>query len=260
MSNCNSSLSIQIRVIIALMLFEIRTLYGDAKLGYLWALIKTACGVLAILTLRIFLHARAPHGISVITFLVMGFMIWQILSQTLVKTMTVIKTNRNFLTFPQVFPLDIIIARCLLIIATSLVCSIILLSVFQILGFRDCLYISNLWLLFFSIFGSAIFGISCGCIVQALSKYIPALVRIVPLILRIMFFASGVFFSVSNFSHKFGQWLLLNPLMQFIEMSRTSVSFSYPEYYDIEYLIMLLLPSLTISLLLERYARKYEMK
>ncbi|MBQ7739361.1 MAG: ABC transporter permease [Desulfovibrionaceae bacterium] len=244
----------------ALMLFEIRTLYGEAKLGYLWALIKTASGVLAILMLRICIHARASHGISIISFLVMGFIIWQIFSQTVTKTMTVIKSNRTFLTFPQVYPLDIILARLCVIISTEVVCGVLLLTIFEFLGFRDTLYCSDLYLLFFAIFGSALFGVSVGCIVQAVSRYIPALVRIIPLLLRILFFASGVFFSVSSFSHKFGQWLLYNPVMQFIEMGRTAVSHSYPEYFDMQYLLMLLLPLITISLLLERYARKYELR
>ena len=91
-----SSFTIQCRAIAALMLFEIHTLYGDARLGYIWALVKTAFGVLALLLLRIFAHARAPHGIPSITFLVMGFMIWQIFSQTLNKTMTVIRNKALF--------------------------------------------------------------------------------------------------------------------------------------------------------------------
>ena len=259
MSNISSPFIVQLRVIVALMLFEIRTLYGEAKLGYLWALIKTAFGVLALLILRICVHARASHGISIISFLVMGFVIWQIFSQTVTKTMTVIKSNRTFLTFPQVYPLDIILARVCVIISTEVMCGIILLTLFEYLDFRDTLYVSNLYLLFFSIFGTAAFGVSIGCIIQALSRYIPALVRIVPLILRLLFFASGVFFSVSTFSHKFGQWLLYNPVMQFIEMGRTAVSHSYPEYFDINYLLMLLLPLITISLLLERYSRKHEL-
>ncbi|MBQ7584766.1 MAG: ABC transporter, partial [Desulfovibrionaceae bacterium] len=137
MSNLSSSLTIQGRVILALMLFEINTLYGGTKLGYLWALIKVAFGVLAMLILRICVHARASHGISIISFLVMGFMIWQIFSQTVTKTMTVIKSNRNFLTFPQVYPLDIIIARVLVIIGTEFVCSLILLFIFEMLGFKN---------------------------------------------------------------------------------------------------------------------------
>ena len=260
MPKLRSPLVIQFRVIVALMLFEIRTLYGEAKLGYLWALIKTAFGVLAMLVLRICIHARASHGISIISFLVMGFCIWQIFSQTVTKTMTVIKSNRTFLTFPQIYPLDIILARTFVIIATEVLCGIILLILFACLGFRNTLYVSNLYLLFFSIFGTAAFGVSIGCIVQAIARYFPALVRIVPLILRILFFASGVFFSVSTFSHKFGQWLLYNPVMHFIEMGRTAVSHSYPEYFDMQYLVMLLLPLITISLLLERYARKYELR
>ena len=254
-----SSFTIQCRAIAALMLFEIHTLYGDSRLGYIWALVKTAFGVLALLLLRIFAHARAPHGISAITFLILGFMIWQIFSQTLNKTMTVIRNNKNFLTFPQITPLDIIIARALVIIATECVCAVILLFIFYLCGQLSALQIPNILLLLASIFGSACFGLSCGCICLVLGRYFPAIIRIVPIILRMLFFASGVFFSVSTFSHRFGQWLLYNPVMQFIEMARTAASQSYPVYYDPEYLMMVLLPLLTLGILFERYIRKYEL-
>ena len=254
-----SSFTIQCRAIAALMLFEIHTLYGDARLGYIWALVKTAFGVLALLLLRIFAHARAPHGLPSITFLVMGFMIWQIFSQTLNKTMTVIRNNKNFLTFPQITPLDIIIARTLVIIATEVLCAAILLCSFYLCGVLPVLQISDILLMLSSIFGAACFGLSCGCIFLLIGRYFPAIVRIVPIFLRILFFASGVFFSVSTFSHRFGQWLLYNPVMQFIEMARTAASQSYPVYYDSTYLMMVLLPLLTIGFLFERYVRKYEL-
>ncbi len=255
-----SALTIQFRSIVALMLFEINTLYGDAKLGYIWALVKTAFGVLVLLMLRVFTHARAPHGISSVAFLILGFMIWQIFSQTINKTLTVVKNNKNFLTFPQVTPLDIIIARTAVIIATEVLCAIILLSAFKLLGFKNTFIISNILLIFSSIFGAAFFGIGCGCICLVISRYIPAIIRIIPIFLRLLFFASGVFFSVSSFSHRFGEWLLYNPIMQFIEMSRYASSYSYPQYFNLEYLGMLVLPVFTLGILFERYMRKYELK
>ncbi|MBQ7617860.1 MAG: ABC transporter permease [Desulfovibrio sp.] len=260
MAQLTSAAVIQCRSIAALMLLEINTLYGDARLGYFWALVKTAFGVLALLMLRIFMHARAPHGIPAVVFLILGFMIWQIFSQTLTKTLTVIKNNKNFLTFPQVTPLDIIVARTLVIIATEVVCATILLSIFYLVGLIHQLYIYNILLMLGSIFGTACFGVSCGCIILAISRYVPVIVRIIPMCLRVLFFASGVFFSVSAFSHRFGIWLLYNPVMQFIEMSRSAFSYSYPYYFDPEYLMMVLLPLFTIGILLERYMRKFALK
>ncbi len=256
----NSAIVVQCRAVCALMLFEIRTLYGDARLGYLWALVKTAFGVVSLLILRIISHAKAPHGLSSIAFLLLGFMIWQIFSQTVTKTMNSVRNNRNFLAFPQIFPLDIIIARTLVIIATEVVCAGILFAIFSLLGLMKDFHIANILLMLASIFGSACFGVSCGTICLALSRYFPAVFQIVPLVLRIFFFASGIFFSVASFSHKFGTWLLYNPVMQFVEMSRHAVAYSYPIYYDFEYLAMLLLPLLTIGLLFERYIRRYELQ
>lgn len=244
----------QLYVIYALILREIHTLYGNTSLGYLWALIKSAFSIMIIWALRTFMQARIPHGMTVLCYLVCGFLIWYITTQILTKSMRAIDGNRNLLTFPLVFPLDIIIARSIVVVATQIVSMSIILGIGAMFGYA--VTISNIGLLLTALLMAVSFGLGCGAILSALAAYAPALHNIVPMVLRILFFASGVFFSVSMFSHRVGEWLLLNPIMQLIEMARTAMSQGYVSpYFDVEYLLMVNLSVLTTGLLLERFIR-----
>lgn len=250
-----SPINSQYNVIKSLVLREVHTLYGHTSLGYLWAVIQTAFGIAVFWGLRILMHARAPHGMTVLTYLVCGFMTWNIVTQTLSKCMNAIDGNRNLLTFPQVFPLDIMLARGIVVCTTQIVSMSIILGIGALFGYG--VTISNVGMLLSALLLSLTFGLGCGTILSTLAAYMPALHNIVPLVLRILFFASGVFFSVNMFSHRVGEWLLLNPIMQCIEMARAAMSNGYVSpYVDVEYLIQVNLYILTVGLLLERFIRR----
>lgn len=57
---------VQGRVIMALILREVHTLYGSSRLGYLWAVIQTMFGIGIFWGIREIAGARAPHGMSVL--------------------------------------------------------------------------------------------------------------------------------------------------------------------------------------------------
>ena len=60
-SSVSSALTVQGRVIAALILREVHTLYGNTRLGYLWAVIQTAFNIAVFWLLREFLGAHAPQ-------------------------------------------------------------------------------------------------------------------------------------------------------------------------------------------------------
>lgn len=249
------ALDTQARVIIALALREVHTLYGGKSLGYLWAILQTAFGVAVFWTIRHFAHAVAPHGMTILTYLVSGFGIWNIIAKNLGKCMAAIDGNRALLTFPQVTPLDIMLARCLVISSTQIVSMAIILGCGTLFGYT--VQIADLGLLIYAIFMATFLGLGLGASLGSLAVYIPALQQIVPMIMRLLFFASGIFYSVSAFSHRIGDFLMLNPIMQIIELTRTALSNSYVSpYADIWYVTQVTFGALFLGLLLERYVRR----
>lgn len=249
------ALDTQARVILALALREVHTLYGGKSLGYLWAVIQTAFGVAVFWGIRYFLHASAPHGMTMLSYLAAGFGVWNIFSNTLIKCMAAIDGNRALLTFPQVTPLDIMIARCLITTATQIVSMSIILMSGSIFGYSPI--ISDLGLLIFCVLLSSFLGLGLGSLLGSLAVYIPALQQIVPMFMRILFFTSGIFYSVSAFSHRIGDFLMLNPIMQLIELVRMALANGYVSLFaDFWYVVQVTLGSLFLGLLLERYVRR----
>lgn len=249
------ALDTQARVILALALREVHTLYGGKSLGYLWAVAQTAFGVAVFWTIRYFAHATAPHGMTMLTYLVSGFGVWNIITQTLRKCMAAVDGNRALLTFPQVTPLDIMLARCLVVTATQTVSMAIILGCGAIFGYTVA--VSSVGLLIVCILLATLLGLGLGSLLGSLAIYLPALQQVVPMLLRILFFTSGIFFSVSAFSHKVGDFLMLNPIMQLIELMRMALANSYVSLYaDFWYVVQVTLGSLSLGLLLERYVRR----
>uniref|UniRef100_UPI00345E3A1A ABC transporter permease n=1 Tax=uncultured Bilophila sp. TaxID=529385 RepID=UPI00345E3A1A len=111
----SSALTVQGRVIAALILREVHTLYGNTRLGYLWAIIQTAFNIAVFWLFREFLGAHAPHGMGIAVFLLCGFIPWYMFSSTIARCMSAVNANQALLTFPQVTELDLMIARVIVI-------------------------------------------------------------------------------------------------------------------------------------------------
>lgn len=247
-------LAVQRRVILALMLRETHTIYGDARLGYLWVLIQSAFGIAVFWGVREFINAGDPHGMAVAVYLIVGFGIWLAISGTINKCMTAVTANRTLLTFPQVTELDVMVSRSLVTYFTQLVVVLLLLFVAAAMGYE--VGVDDPGLLFSCMGLIMCFSLGCGLVFASLAVFMPALERIVPMILRLLMFISGVFFSISAFSSDIAEVLAYNPILQLIELTRKSLSFSYPdEGYSLIYLSELTLTLLSLGLLLERYVR-----
>lgn len=249
------ALDTQARVILALALREVHTLYGGKSLGYLWAILKVAFSVALFGSIRLFVHAPAPHGMSMLSYLAAGFGIWNIITQTLLKCMASVDGNRALLTFPQVTPLDIMLARCLVVTATQLLSMTIILCCGAAIGY--IFTISNVGMLIICILLAALLGLGLGAVFCSMAYYLPVLQQLIPMILQVLFFASGIFYSVSAFSHRVGDFLMLNPIMQLIELSRMTLSNGYICLYaDFWYVVQVTAVSFFLGLLLERYVRR----
>ena len=246
---------VQGRVIMALILREVHTLYGSSRLGYLWAVIQTMFGIGIFWGIREIAGARAPHGMSVLMFLLAGFGLWATFSETLTKCMSAVSGNKALLTFPQETPLDLMLSRTVVVWGTQLSSGCVITGIAAFCG--TSLYVSDWTGLFAAFLLTPLLGLGCGMLCASLAVFWPTLEKIVPMILRILFFASGIFFSVSMFPKNIADILLLNPVMQLIELLRQSLSRGYvAPTYDYLYIVAFCVVSLCLGGLLERYARK----
>ena len=125
----DSAVIVQGRVIYALMMREVHTIYGTSRLGYLWALIQTMWGIGVFWGMRYALGAKAPHGMHILMFLLAGFGFYNMFSGILNKCMSAVNGNRALLTFPQVTPLDLMNSRPVIVWATEKVAAYLLIGI-----------------------------------------------------------------------------------------------------------------------------------
>lgn len=255
----SSALTVQGRVIAALILREVHTLYGNTRLGYLWAIIQTAFNIAVFWLFREFLGAHAPHGMGIAVFLLCGFIPWYMFSDAISRCMKAVNANQALLTFPQVTELDLMIARPMVVWGTQLVCAIAILSVAAALG--QPMELRHPGTLAATLFFAPLLGLGMGLVFASLARLWPTLERLVPILMRVLFFASGVFFQVSELPARFSAPLLLNPVAQIIEWQRYGFSASSAApLYSTGYVAAWCLGSLCLGLLLERYVRGREIR
>ena len=252
-----SALTVQCRVVSALILREVHTLYGNTRLGYLWAVIQTAFGIGVFWGIRAIMGAHAPHGMGMAVFLLCGFIPWYIFSDTLTRCMTAVRANQAMLTFPQVTELDLALARAVVVWGTQLVSALVSLLLAAALGQPVALREPSS--LAATLAAAPCLGMGVGLVCSSLARFWPTLDKLVPMLMRILFFASGIFFSVNGFPSRIAHVLLLNPIMQIIEWQRRAfAASSEAPLYDVRYIVAWCAATLCLGLLLECRARGRE--
>ncbi len=249
----DSALTVQGRVIFALMMHQVHTMHAESKLGYLWELFDVGWRIAIFWIMRTIMGFRPPHGMPLVLFLLFGFGVYQAFRSTVTKCMHV--KSGKMLVFPQIQKLDIFLATTIVLWATEIVAGAIILLIG--VGFGVEVHVSNWGGLFFTLLIIPVFGFGMGTLVESLSLLYPSLDRIVPIILRVGLFLSGVFYSVAGFPSSVMRYLWYNPILQIIEIGRSSMSLGYDAMdYSYVYILCVAGAVLSLGLLMERYVRK----
>ena len=249
------ALAVQKRSLWALSLREVMVKHGRHRIGYLWELLKTAFGVVVFWVIREAMGFKAPYGMPLPIFLLTGFVVWHIFSDNVSRAAQTVRSNKAMLAYPQVTQLDLHLAGLIVIWVTEVLILGIFLLVVNFLGYKFALqdYITFLS----AILGIGVFSLAVGLVIAALKVYLPVLEKIVPMIMRILFFTSGVFFSPDRFAGKIGDVLMWNPVACYIELVR-STFWSSTAYLSphMGFIVTSTVVALALGLLLERHVRR----
>ena len=216
---------VQCDVIKALVLREARTRFGNNCLGFLWAFIEPIICIITFYGVFYFLNRSTFYGSNIISFITTGLIPFMLFRQITIAAMNAIDANKALLFYPQVKLLDLIIARSLLEIGT-------IVSVFIVIMFLNCIYINNFQIdnplnVLMALFTTGFFAMSCGLIFSGLSIYSDTVKRVVPPAIRVLFYISGIFFSISSLSNNLKSILLINPILHLVEMLRSGWFITY---------------------------------
>ena len=246
--------SMQMRVLWALCLREIHGKHGKTRLGYFWVLFKTFFGISIFWFIREKAGFTTPHAMPLPLYLLLGFIPWYIFSTGLSMVMEAVKTNKALLTFPQVLPLDLYVSSGVVTWVTEIVVFGLFLLLISLMGYTYKLYDPITLFTMLVMLGFFAFGL--GLTLSVLALYLPVIERVVPIVLRIMFFTSAIFFSPSQLTTRFASLIFWNPLVNYIEACRGAfcVRTPFPEI-KMAYITCLAFIFLALGLLVERYVR-----
>jgi capsular polysaccharide transport system permease protein len=225
MTTLRTPWQIQKAVVFSLFLREMKTRFGAKKFGYFWAIAEPAAIIVVFWVMfGLLLHKTMPD-VDYPMFLMTGMLPYQLFSSTVTRSMDAFESNRGLFNYRQVKPIDALVAR-------ALVESLVYLSVFitfiiagKALGFDAA--IDDFIGLSLILLTLLCFSFSCGLLCAVIGTFTENFKKVVGIIMRPLFFCSGIFFSVAIIPEKYRWIFLLNPVLHFLELIRTHYFAAY---------------------------------
>lgn len=220
-----SSLEIQRSVLFALLMRELKTRFGRYRLGYAWALLEPASHVIVLSAIFSFVFKRTMPGIDFPVFFITGIVPFLMFNHMVTQGMNAISANQGLFGYRQVMGVDALIARMVLEGLIHLVTLIVLLLCAAWVGLRVELndplkLLAALSLLY-------LFSLGCAFIVCVVATRHQEMKKIIPMVLRPMYFISGVIFPLSIVPADYRVYLLWNPVLHALELVRDACFVSF---------------------------------
>ncbi|MFH6785666.1 MULTISPECIES: ABC transporter permease [Methylobacterium] len=220
-----SALEIQLDVLGALMLRDIRTRFGGTMWGYAVAVGWPCAHILVITSFYALRHIPAPIGDSIVLFAVSGLSPYIILNYMSRKMMEGPLMNKQLIYFPQVKFFDVVMSRALVEVCTS---SLSIALVFAIAACSGASVVPRDPFAFCESMLLALgFATSMGFMNVFISQiFQPWMIGVIVPVL-ILYFTSGAFIVTESMPAVIYEYVQWNPLMHIVKICRSSF---YPGY------------------------------
>lgn len=226
------------RAVFALMLREMVTTYGRSPGGYLWAILEPIAAI-ALLSFAFSMAFRAPSlGISFPMFYATGYLPFILFLDVANKMATSIRFSRPLLNFAALTWFDVVLARCLLNLATHIATSVLvivgLLVIFETRTILDIPRVAT------ALSAVAILATGVGVLNAYAFLAFPAWERIWQILTRPLFIVSGVFFLFEDLPQEVQTFLWFNPLFHVTGEVRRGFYPSYAgSYVSLEFVVLI---------------------
>ena len=196
---------------------ELKTEVASSFLGWIWWILEPLCFMLIyVFIAQTVFRATEPHFEL---FVFIGLMIWNFFSKTILCSVGLVKANKGIVTkvyIPKyillIIKMFVNFAKLMISFAIALIFMIIFGVPFQLSIF---MFLINLIVLLIFTFG-------CASIMMHIGVFVEDLHNVTNIFLRLVFYASGIFFAVATrVPAPWGEILLtINPLAFLIDASR----------------------------------------
>lgn len=233
----------------ALLMRELQTRFGSFRLGYLWAPLEVLLQVAVYLIIFGAIMHRVMPGIDYMLFLVAGLVPYQMFSRIANRSLGAVEANQGLLMYRSVRHFDVIFARSFLELVIYFFTFVLLLTLLAFLGigisFSHLDVVLLCWLTMF------LFSLGFALIMMMIGYYGGEIGKVVSLLFTILYFTSGIMYSITIVPEPYVNYLLYIPFVHNLELIRHSLAPSYPNYHiDFMYFIKWMLTIDFIGLLM----------
>lgn len=213
------ALQIQRAVLLALVIRELRARVQGKWLSLLWMVLEPLAHVMLIVALFGFRRHVVSVNIEFPVFLVTGLLPFFIFRNLARRLPNAVSSNRSLFAYRQVKPMDTLVARA--VVETSLY-SAVYLAALMALGWAGYHWLPSAPLELIAVSALLLaFGIGLGIVFTVLVHQRPRVEAVIGMLFFPLYLLSGVIFPLHTISEKYLQWLLLNPVLHLIDLSRT---------------------------------------
>lgn len=248
-------LRIQTRVIHALMLRELHTRFGRENIGFLWIMVEPLLFAGLVSIMWRYLKGPEEHGISVIAFVVTGYIPITLFRHGVSRSIAIFVANSSLLYHRQVKILDFILVRFLIellgaMMAFAFIASVLIaFDLFPIPA--DFGMLIGGWALY------ALVTLSICFIVSPLSEMSEVIEKLMPVTTYVMIPISGAFTMTSWLTPQLRDYMLLSPFVNAMEILRYGVwGNTVTVYYNIWNSLAFSMACTVIGLALCRHVRR----
>ncbi|GAB2649671.1 ABC transporter permease [Vibrio panuliri] len=254
MNELRQALSVQGRVIYALILREALAKYGKSHIGYLWAVFEPSLQVLVLVTIFSALGRQSPVGGDLAVFFTTGIVPWLIYSGISSRLSGALGANQALLSYPHVTPFDVLMGRALLESITMLVVFVLLVALLQLMG--KALAVYDLFHVLMGLMVLVVFSTGVGMINSAIRIYFDSWDKLFSAFNRPFYFLSGIFFTAASLPPQAREYLQWNPIFQCVEWVRSGFFSTYQNtYINYSYAVVSSIVMVLLGLTLTQYTR-----
>lgn len=206
---------------------EIKTRFGETKLGYAWVVIEPMLHIVFLILVFSFLRDRMMPQVPFVLFMITGLIPFFLFKNIARALMGSVNANSALFAYRPVRPFAVYIARTLLeAVIYGAIFGIILAVIwwfdfvpFSIAHPLELMALTTLIVLF---------ALTFGIVLSLVNHVFPSIKIIVDVLFSLLYFLSGIMFPLWIIPAEYMQYLEWNPMLHLIEMFRESFFAYYP--------------------------------
>lgn len=239
---------ISLVTIYALFLRDAITRHGRRSAGYVWTLMEPLLQLAVMMAVFSFFGRAPAVGDSMVVFLLTGILPVILVRIAIVRGANAISSNRGLMAYPQVSGFEIVTARLLLDLVTyAIVVALVALAMFAFTGLPLTAWVSEPLKLLAALSAMMLLCYGSGFLSAEIGRVFAQWTDLMSVMGRLLFFTSGVWYTLGTLPPRLREAVSYNPLAQVIEWIRDGVisgfdsphiNFAYPIFFGLACLFL----------------------